>query len=175
MDPFFEYLYFLAGISITFVGFASLYLTFRQVMARKSTKFDALVTQNHFVLSFLVVGASLLPPLLGLIPSLDPSIALRCASVVAALPLLAWCITYPRRRSGTMHESMPLGTKILLGFFYLVGALYLLNVLVPGKALYAFAATIQQFTNAFTFIYALGFVLNDDHKSKNKKKSVRPA
>ena len=45
------YLYALATISITFVGFSALLLIFRQAMGSDTTRYD-----NHFILAFMQVG-----------------------------------------------------------------------------------------------------------------------
>jgi hypothetical protein len=62
------------------------------------TEFDVLLTENHFLLSFMVVGAALLPPLLLLVPPpflsqdntgwLSQNTAWRGVSMLAAIPPL---------------------------------------------------------------------------------------
>lgn len=59
-----DYFYNLALVTIAFVGFAGLYIGFKQQQKAKMTKFGVLLTENHFLLSFMVVGAALFPPLL---------------------------------------------------------------------------------------------------------------
>ena len=159
LKPFFEYLYNLSAISIAFVGFAALYLGFRQAMARKSTKLDAVITRNHFGLSFMVVGGSLLPPLL-VLASVPVDKAFQWASAIVAAPLLVFCITYPARRYKASRLPMPTGTKVLVAFYCLAAMLLLRNVVVHEPALYLVALTLQQFINAITFIYALRFTLD---------------
>ena len=63
----YEYFYNLAAVTVAFVGFAGLYIGFKQ-QQKVGTEFDVLLTENHFLLSFMVVGAALLPPLLLLVP-----------------------------------------------------------------------------------------------------------
>jgi hypothetical protein len=157
-NDFLQYLYNLSVVTITFVGFAALYLAFKQQTAGKMTNFDVMLTENHFMLSFMVVGAALLPPLLALVPSdqLSWEMALRVASLIAAGQLFSFCITFPGRRSRASEgKPMPTGTKILLAFYYLVVGLLLINLIVNQQALYAFALTSQQIINVFTFVYAL--------------------
>lgn len=159
---FVEYLHDLGVLTIAFVGFAGLYLGSKERQAGKATPFDVMLTRNHYTLSFIVVGAALLPPLLALAPSKQFSweMALRVASGIAAIPLLVFCIGYPKWRYQVTGVPMPTGTKVILGLFYVVVALLLINAFVVGSpALYAFALTVQQFTNIFTFIYALRYVL----------------
>ena len=158
-NDFLQYLYNLSVVTITFVGFAALYLAFKQQTAGKMTNFDVMLTENHFMLSFMVVGAALLPPLLALVPSDQLSwemMALRVASLIAAGQLFSFCITFPGRRSRASEgQPMPTGTKILLAFYYLVVGLLLINLIVNQQALYAFALTSQQIINVFTFVYVL--------------------
>lgn len=172
MDPhaYFEYLYTLALVSITFVGFAALYIGFRQMMAGKMTEFDKVLTRNHFLLSFMVVGASLLPPLLALVPPswFSQATAWRAASVISAIPPFLFCIEYPARRFRVTRQGMPTHTKVLLAFYYSVAALLLVNAYVNLPILYAFAVTIQQFTNVWTFVYALRFVFDEVPKPRSR-------
>jgi hypothetical protein len=86
--------------------------------------------------------------------------AWRGASVLAAIPPLLFSITYARRRFDVTKQPMPTGTKVLLAFYYLTAVLLLMNAVVNLPALYAFAVTVQQFTNVITFMYALRFVLD---------------
>jgi hypothetical protein len=159
LKPFFDYLYNLSVISIAFVGFAALFLGFRQAMARKSTKLDAVITRNHFGLSFMVVGGSLLPPLL-VLASLPVDKSFQWASAITGAPLLIFCITYPARRYKASRLPMPTGTKVLVAFFCLAATLLLINVVVREPALYVVALTLQQFINVITFMYALRFTLD---------------
>jgi hypothetical protein len=167
------YLFTLASVSITFVGFAGLFMAFRQAITGKTTKFDILLTRNHFLLSFMVVAASLLPPLLLLFPSsgvpLSEDTIWRAASIIAAIPPLLFAITYPARRYAASGSPMPTGTKLVLAFLYVTVAVLLVNAtgipVPPGAALYALGLTLQQFTNIFAFIYALRFVLDESAPS----------
>src|SRR4029077_1042161 len=159
LKPFFDYLYNLSVISIAFVGFAALYLGFRQAMARKSTKLDAVITRNHFALSFMVVGGSLLPPLLVLY-SVPVDKAFQWASALAAALLLIFCFTYPARRYKASRLPMPTGTKVLVACYCLAAAVLLRNVVVHEPALYLVALTLQQSINVITFMYALRFTLD---------------
>ena len=54
-NDFLQYLNNLSVVTITFVGFAALYLAFKQQTAGKMTNFDVMLTKNHFMLSFMVV------------------------------------------------------------------------------------------------------------------------
>jgi hypothetical protein len=167
---YFEYLYNLSLVSITFVGLAGLFIGFKT--AGRMTNFYVLLLKNHFLLGFTVVGASLLPPLLALVPPslLSPDAAWRGASVIAAITPLLFSITYPSRRRRVMKADMPTHTKVLVAFYYFVAALLLVNTYVNLPALYAFAVTLQQFINVWTFIYALRFLDVPETAGARRKK-----
>jgi len=158
------YLFALAAVSTTFVGFASLFIAFKQDITGTMTKFDIMLTRNHFLLSFMVVAASMYPPLFQLFPHLPDDAIWRAASVLAAIPPLAFAVTYPKRRFDASGTPMPTGTKVIVGFLYLTVAILLLNAsgspMSPGPGLYALGLTLEQFTNIGAFIYALRFVLD---------------
>ena len=169
LPPGSTYLFTLAAVSITFVGFAALFTALREVVAGKTTAFDVVLTRNHFVLGFMVVAASLLPPLLALFP-LPEYVVWWGASIVAAFPPAVFAIRYPKRRFAATKTAMPFGTKVILFFLYLTTVVLLVNLIPtpfsPGPALYALGVTIHLFTNICAFIYALRFVLDASPSSE---------
>ena len=60
------YLYALATISVTFVGFSSLVLVFRQTVGEATTHYDSYFVLAFMQVGFIVAGGCLLPPLLAL-------------------------------------------------------------------------------------------------------------
>ena len=58
------YLYALATISVTFVGFSSLVLVFRQTIGRATTNYDSYFVLAFMRVGFIVAGGCLLPQLL---------------------------------------------------------------------------------------------------------------
>ena len=158
------YLFTLAAVSTTFVGFASLFMAFKQDITGTMTKFDIMLTKNHFLLSFMVVAASMYPPLLHLFPYVPDDTIWRMSSILAAIPPFAFAVTYPSRRFRASGVRMPTGTKVILAFLYLTVLILLLNVsgdpISSGPGLYALGLTVEQFTNIGAFIYALRFVLD---------------
>jgi hypothetical protein len=60
------YLYTLAALSITFVGFSALVIYLRQTVGGEMSKLDVLITRIFIQLGFIVVAGAMLPPLLSL-------------------------------------------------------------------------------------------------------------
>jgi hypothetical protein len=78
-----SYLYTLATLSITFVGFSALVIVLRQTLGGDLSRLDLLLTKIFVQLGFIVAGAALLPPLLALLqcPEL---ITWRISSIIVA-------------------------------------------------------------------------------------------
>ena len=81
------YLYALAGLSVSFVGFSTLLIVFRQSAGGRLTDYD-----SYFVLTFMqagfIVSAGALMPLLLVLLALPEAAALRVASAITANPHL---------------------------------------------------------------------------------------
>jgi archaellum biogenesis protein FlaJ (TadC family) len=82
-----SYLYALATVSITFVGFSALLLIFRQAMGSTMTRYE-----SYFMLSFMQVGfivtiGSLSPPALALY-GWSPTTVWRLSSTIMAIPVM---------------------------------------------------------------------------------------
>lgn len=169
---YFEYLYNLAMITIAFVGFAGLYIGFKT--ADKTTKFDALITRNHFVLSFAVVGACLLPQLLSVtLPWLPSRLHLQgkywgAASGIAAITPILFSLSYRRIRNRVTGNKMPTGTCVLLFLYFFGAAPLVFNTYENSAALFVFGMTLQQTINVLTFLYALTYVLAVPEVGKQK-------
>ena len=78
------YLYALATISVTFVGFSALLLVFRQTAGGATTRYDSYFLLAFMQVGFIVAGGSMLPPLLALF-GLAEVVVWRVSSVVAAV------------------------------------------------------------------------------------------
>ena len=169
---YFEYLYNLATITIAFVGFAGLYIGFKT--AGKMSKFDALITRNHFVLSFAVVGACLLPPLLSVaLPWLPLGLHLQnkywgVASGIAAIAPILFSLSYRRTRNRVTGNKMPTGNCVLLFLYFFGAAPLVFNAYENSAGLFVFGMTLQQTINVLTFLYALMYVLAVPEAGKKK-------
>src|SRR5215469_4611276 len=114
------YLYALATIAVTFVGFSALLLVFRQTAGGATTRYD-----SHFLLAFvqvgfIVAGGSMLPPLLALF-GLPEFVVWRASSLVAAIPIMLFVATVPRRRRAVVGGPAPFFVRLLLFLQMVIG------------------------------------------------------
>src|SRR6185437_1546239 len=107
------YLYALATISVTFVGFSALLLVFRQTAGGATTRYDGYFIMAFMQVGFIVTGGSLLPPLLALF-ELPEAAVWRASSAVAACLILLFVATVPGRRRAAVGGTAPLFVKLLL-------------------------------------------------------------
>src|SRR5262249_61847376 len=92
-----NYLYALATISVTFVGFSALLLVFRQTIGGKMTNYDSYFTLSFMQAGFIVTGGGLLPPLLAVF-GLPPTLILPAARLIMPRPtFLVFPATPPAR------------------------------------------------------------------------------
>jgi hypothetical protein len=158
------YLYALATISVTFVGFSSLVLVFRQTIGRATTHYDSYFVLAFMQVGFIVAGGCLLPPLLALF-GLAESMVWRAASGVASLPILLFVATVPRRRRGAVGEPAPLFVRLLLLLQLLMGLYLLANAIAvyfaPAAGNYAAVMAGMLFTSGIAYLMALDIALRD--------------
>ena len=96
----------LATLAISFVGFSSLVLTFRQCGGGKLSRFDAFLMRTFIQLGFLVAASALIPPLLSL-SSISALQIWQFSSLASAVPAALFAVTYPYRRqiaSNSEHQ-----------------------------------------------------------------------
>lgn len=91
------YLYALATISITYAGFASLIVVFRQTTTGKLTSYDLFFVRSVLLRSFTVIVCAMLPPTLALFDLPHPTIW-RISSLIAGLLQAVFVLTWPMRR-----------------------------------------------------------------------------
>jgi hypothetical protein len=160
--PGITYLYTLATVSITFVGFSTLFILVRQALGKTMSKFDILLTRNFLQLGFMVAFGSLLAPLLILLRIGDLN-AWRIASVVAAAPAFVFALTYPRRRAATVNTAVPKEVWFDVSAVFLAGVILLANAVgwpwAPDAGLYATGLTIILSISFLAFLHALDFLL----------------
>jgi uncharacterized membrane protein YozB (DUF420 family) len=162
------YLYALAAVSITFVGFSALLMFFRQTFGEKMTRYDSFFTVSFVQTGFIVTAGSLLPSLLALYEFSSRAIW-QWSSVIAAFVIFIFVITFPYRRRRATKNSAPLFVWTLL-LLQLVAGLYLVaNVVgypkIPGIAPYAVAMTTMLFTSGLAFLLALAKSIQPPTKS----------
>jgi hypothetical protein len=157
-----SYLYALATISITFVGFSALLLVVRGTIDGKMTGYDSYFTLSFMLAGFIVTAGGLLPQLLALYGMSQESIW-RTSSTLMAGPVLLFVVTTPARRRAATKEAIPFYIWCLLFLQFLMGLYLLANAagrpIEPGLAPYALAMTGMLFTTGIAYLIALGRAL----------------
>ncbi len=160
------YLYALAAVSVTFVGFSALLLIFRQARGEAMTRYE-----SYFALSFIqpgliVTAGSLLPSVFALY-GLPASTVWRASSLTLAVPILIFVTALPGRRRAATAAPMPLYVR-LLAFLQLLSAVYLVvNGLgtQPAVGPYAAAITGLLFTTAIAYVLALNVAFEEPRRT----------
>jgi len=111
---------------------------------------------------FVLTGAALLPPLLGLY-DLPEAWVWRVSAVLFAAPMLALQLTYPYRRRKVTGQAPPasiLAVLVVLGAAATAAMLgYILAGFPHAAAAYTSAVTVDFFTVAYAFMVALQVIL----------------
>src|SRR5215468_4975924 len=123
-----SYLYALATISVTFVGFSALLLVFRQTIGGKMTSYDSYFTLSFMQVGFIVTAGGLLPQLLALF-EMSHTTVWRESSVIMAIPIFLFVATTPGRRRAATNEPIPFYVGLLLLLQFLAGIYLVLNAI----------------------------------------------
>jgi hypothetical protein len=121
-----SYLYTMAVLGMTFIGFSAIVMQLRQTMGRKLRTFDALFAHVYMEFSLIITVGSMLPPLL-VFWELAPAIVWRVSSGLVGLPLVVFGLTYPRRRRVAWDEPTPSYVRLNVSCVMLIGLTLLLN------------------------------------------------
>jgi hypothetical protein len=152
------YLYTVATVSVTFVGFSALAMLCRQPVGTGITSYDSFFTIIFMQTGFMVTAGALLPPLLALY-ELSPDFVWRWSSAITAIPIFLFVFTFPgRRRKATSRSASAFVWMLLL--LQLISGLYLVfnaigNPVRTGGAAYAVAMTAMLFTSVLAYLLAL--------------------
>jgi len=101
-----SYLYTLALLGMTFMGFSAIVMQVRQTLGRHLRAFDALFARVYMEFGVIVSLGALLPPLL-MFWGLPPAAVWRLSSCLVGVPLLGIALTYPARRRVASGEPTP--------------------------------------------------------------------
>jgi hypothetical protein len=107
------YLQTIATISVTFVGFSSIVVVFRQVQGSSLDQNHVFLVRFFIEMGLIVTGFALLPLLLG-VWGIPTGLIWGYSSAVFALGHLAYIITLFRRRRRNAAGSFSLGLNFLL-------------------------------------------------------------
>src|SRR5260370_4642744 len=92
-----NYLYALATISVTFVGFSALLLVFRETIGGKMTRYDSYFTLSFMQAGFIVTAGALFPHLLAFYGMSETS-AWRSACAIMSIIIILFVANSPRHR-----------------------------------------------------------------------------
>jgi len=140
-----SYLYTVAVLAMTFIGFSAIVMQLRQTSDRKLRTFDVLFAHVYMEFGLIITVGSMLPPLLAFW-ELAPAIAWRVSSGLVGVPVVLFGLTYPRRRRAASHEPTPSYVRLNVSCVLLIGLTLLLNASgVLGKrsdAVFLTASTV---------------------------------
>jgi len=169
------YLLSLAALAVTFVGFASLVVTLRQIGGGNVSKLDAFLTRTFIQLGFLVAAGALLPPLLAL-SSLAMPLIWRIASVAVAAPAIFFAVTYPYRRQIASGVRTPTAIWADVLVLFGIGALLAANAsglfFQPEPFLFAGALTLMLCLSGWAYLQALQLLLRE-HVSRSSARASK--
>ncbi len=161
------YLLALAAVSITFVGFSTIAVVFRQGQGASLSEYEIVILRLFLVSGLEVTIFSLVPPLLGLF-NIPPAWIWRIASLAFAIVLI-WRGIYFRRRQVRFERQ-----QWIFGLLYILYAIAILVLLIntlgvffePNAGPYALAATWLLVNAIISFVNALGLFLHKPAKSQ---------
>lgn len=156
------YLYNLSALMITFAGFSALLLGIRQAAGARLSLLDRFIVKTILVHLFILTGAALLPPLLGLW-DVSEAWLWRVAALCFAIPMLALLSTYSHRRRNAVGTGPP---RLGFAIFVVMGSVAvsaMLVYIIAGfeyqPAAYITALTANFFTTVFGFVTALEVIM----------------
>jgi hypothetical protein len=155
VDPFI-YLYTIAAVGMSFAGLSALTMILRQILGGQLTKFDSFVARSWIQLGFMITLGSILPPLLALF-EVSTLMVWRTSSVLMAIILGGWALTFPRRRVATKATRLPipviifLVAKVLIALALAANAIAVPVGLLPG--VYAASVTAILIGAAMLFLF----------------------
>jgi hypothetical protein len=153
------YLYTLATLSMTFVGFCAIVIVLRQTAGKELSGWHVVLTRLFVESGFWAAAFCMLAPLL-MLCGLSPPSVWRASSLAIALVMITYGVTYPKRRRLMMTEPLPsrrwfaiaaVSTLVIAGLVgNAVGVPY-----EPGIAPVAVAATWTLACGAAIFVVEL--------------------
>jgi len=156
------YLYALAGLSVSFVGFSTLVIVFRQSAGGRLSSYDSYFVLSFMQAGFIVTAGALLPPLIALY-GLSESAVLRVAGGITSIPIAWFVATVPGRRRAATGAPTPGFIRLFLLLQLFAGVALALQALGrplgPGVAPYASALTVILVTSGLAFLLALQRVI----------------
>jgi hypothetical protein len=156
------YLYTIAAMGITFIGFSAIVMMLRQTSGRPMGRFDILIAHIYMEFGVVLSVGSLLPPLFSFW-GLNPSTVWRVSSALVGMPIILISVTYPSRRRKAKPEPLPWYTILNIGITISIGLVFLCNacgiVQEQMPAIYLSAITALLVWAISSWLRALNIIL----------------
>ena len=106
------YLYTLATLAMTFIGFSAIVMIVRQTLGHKLSRLDVLIARVYMGFGLMISASALLPPLLMTWKLSLPTIW-RVSSALACLPPLVYALTalFEDRRMQNLRRLWSIGAS----------------------------------------------------------------
>lgn len=156
------YLFMLAMLAITFVGFTAIVVILRQSLGSAFLPIDALVARLFMVWGFTITYTAMLPMMLAAYDLTAP-VTWQAASIIAGLSLVAINGGYPLLRVRATGELTPLHVWLHCGVGLVFAIVLLANAagqFRAAPAVYAAALTLFLIQASFAFVQHFGFMLS---------------
>jgi len=160
----------LAALALSFVGFSTIVVALRQALGSKFSPFDVLLVRLFIETGFGVAAFSLIPPMLNS-SGLDTIVVWRLSSAFGSLMLLAYSVSYLRRRrrtTGAGPTPLRIYVNSTISFLALTGMI--LNtggwLFTPNGAPYIIALTWLLFQSGLVFLQTLHLFLGPSSSDK---------
>jgi hypothetical protein len=162
-----DYLYNISVITVTYVGFSTVFVTFREALGGTMSKYDVLLIKNILYLGMVVILGCLLPPLVRLLGG-GAGLSSRLPSLATAVPIVVFNIVYPKARRRATDGPMPPRVWVDMALVYAAGLLFLANaagvLAPPSVAVHAVAVTILLVAVLLAFVFGLELLPSEPAK-----------
>ncbi len=155
----YDFLDVIAGLAVTFVGLATIAIILSQEVEGHPSRLSLHRTRTYAETGLCAAGLAVLPGLLSLF-ALSPEFVWRLSGVVALVLMLAWYLSYPRRRRRAAERPNPptVWVNTAVGLGLTVGPILVVTGLAHGAApgCYAIAPLGMLLQNWANFVRNLG-------------------
>jgi len=141
-----SYLYTLALLGMSFMGFAAIVMLLRQTLGGHLRAFDALFARVYMEFAVIVSMGAMLPPLL-IFWELPTGAVWRLSSGLVGVPLLWIAVRYPARRRAVTGEPTPRYVRVNVTIILLISLTLLIAAtgLLHERSGPAFVAALTAF------------------------------
>ena len=124
-SPATSYLYTMAILGMSFMGFAAVVMLLRQTLGSHLRAFDTLFARVYMEFGLIATIGAMLPSLL-MFWELPPAAVWRVSSSLLGISLLVFTVTYPARRRAASREPTPRYVRANLSILLMISLTFLL-------------------------------------------------